>query len=145
MTVKIETSVVINKSVEVVFEFMANPENDMLWQSGVLGSRKTSEGRMGAGTTEESEFQFLGRRIKSTLEVTEYEPHRKIEYKTISGPIPFKVSYIFDSLAEGGTKVTFVMEGDAGGFFKLAEPLVARTVQRQWETNLATLKDILEA
>jgi hypothetical protein len=32
-----------------------------------------------------------------------------------------------------------------GGFFKLAEPLVARVVRRQMETDMATLKDLLEA
>ncbi len=145
MTIKFETSVVINRSIEAVFEFMANPENDMLWQSGVLESRKTSEGPMGVGTIEESETQLLGRRIKSTLEVTAYEPNRRIVYKTTSGPIPFEAEYILDSLAEGDTKVTIVAEGEVGGFFKLAEPLVARTVRRQWEANLATLKDLLEA
>ena len=145
MTAKVETSVVIKKPIGVVFVFMADPEKDMLWQSGVLSSRNTSGDPMGVGTTEEQEVLLLGRRIKSTLEVSEYEPNRKIEYKTILGPVPFKAGYIFDSLAEGDTKVTFYAEGDVGGFFKLAEPLVARVVQRQWEANLSTLKDLLEA
>jgi dehydrogenase/reductase SDR family protein 12 len=145
MTIKIETSVVINKPVESVFEFMANSENDTQWQSGVLDSRKKSEGPRGVGTIEESEVQFLGRRIKSTLDISVYEPNRKIVYKTTSGPIPFEAEYIFDPLAKGETKVTFGIKGDASGFFKLAEPLVARTLQRQWETNLANLKDLLEA
>ena len=145
MTVKTETSVVINRPIEAVFEFMADPKNDMQWQSGVLESRRTSEGPMGVGTIEEQEAQFLGRRIKSTFEVTEYELNRKIKYKATSGPIPVEAEYILDSLAEGGTKVRFVAEGDVGGFFKLAEPLVGRTFKRQWEANLATLKDLLEA
>ena len=34
---------------------------------------------------------------------------------------------------------------EVGGFFKLAEPLVARVVRRQMETDMATLKDLLEA
>jgi len=32
-----------------------------------------------------------------------------------------------------------------GGIFKLAEPVVNRMMQRQLESNLANLKDILEA
>jgi hypothetical protein len=32
-----------------------------------------------------------------------------------------------------------------GGFFKLAEPLVVRMLNRQFETNFANLKDLLEA
>jgi hypothetical protein len=36
------------------------------------------------------------------------------------------------------------MQGEASGFFKLTEPIVARSTQRQWETNQANLKDLLE-
>jgi hypothetical protein len=38
-----------------------------------------------------------------------------------------------------------VIEGEAGGFFKLAEPLVVHAVERELANNLATLKDVLEA
>jgi hypothetical protein len=38
-----------------------------------------------------------------------------------------------------------VGEAEAGGFFKLAEPVVNRMMQRQLEGNIANLKDILEA
>ena len=41
--------------------------------------------------------------------------------------------------------VDVVIEGEPGGFFKLAEPLVARAVKRQLDTDSATMKDILEA
>ncbi len=145
MTAKVETSVVINRPVEEVFEFMANAENDILWRSGVLESRKTSQGPMGVGTTEELDSQFLGRRFKSTFDVTAYEPYREIGYKTTSGPLSIKVAYLYDALEGGKTKVTFVLEGEAGGFFKLAEPILMSMAQRQWQTNLAALKDILEA
>lgn len=143
-TAKVKISILVNKPVETVFEFMADPENDILWQSGVLESRRTSQGPMGVGTTEESESQFLGRRFKSTYDVTAYEPNREIGNKTTSGLVAVKVAYLYEALDGGQTKVTFVLEGDAGSFFKLAEPILVRMTQRQWETNLAALKDILE-
>ncbi len=37
-----------------------------------------------------------------------------------------------------------MIEGEPGGFFKLAEPLVVRAVGRELANNLATAKDILE-
>ncbi len=40
--------------------------------------------------------------------------------------------------------MNFVLQGEPGGFFKLAEPLLGRMNQRQWDTNLANLKDVLE-
>jgi hypothetical protein len=44
-----------------------------------------------------------------------------------------------------GTQVTFLLAGEPGGFFKLAEPVLMQILQRQWQTNLANLKDVLEA
>ena len=32
-----------------------------------------------------------------------------------------------------------------GGFFRLAEPLVARAIRRQMEADMATMKDMVEA
>jgi hypothetical protein len=52
----------------------------------------------------------------------------------------------YDLVADG--KVLFVedlLEAEVGGFFKLAEPLVGRAARRQTETDMATLKDLLEA
>jgi len=87
--------------------------------------------------------QVLGRRIEIASELTEFEPLRVVGFKSTSGPIPLEGRYAFEPDG-GGAKVTFTMQGEAGGFFKLAEPIVARSTQRQWETNLANLKDLLE-
>jgi len=35
-------------------------------------------------------------------------------------------------------------EGEPGGFFKLAEPIVARASERQLKGDFETLKDLLE-
>lgn len=142
--VKVETSIVINRPVEEVFEFVDNARNDLQWQSGVLESEQTSEGPVRVGTTFRTVNTFLGKRLESTVEVTEYEPNKKIATKSLSGTIPIEGSYTFESV-EGGTKVVLKGEGDVSGVFKLAEPLVVRAAQRQFEGNFATLKDILEA
>ena len=42
-------------------------------------------------------------------------------------------------------KVTLAVEADVGGFFKMAEPLVARAIKKQFETDVSTLKHLLEA
>lgn len=99
---------------------------------------------MGVGTTFSGVVQLLGRRMESAHEVTEYEPNSKLAFKVTSGPVPMKAETSFESVARG-TKVTIHAEVEPGGFFRLAEPIFARTAQRQYETNLATLKDLLEA
>ena len=140
--IRIQASVTINRPLEEVFRFMTNHQNALQWQSGLLEARVTND-VVGVGKTWVDVVQVLGRRIEIASELTEFEPLRVVGFKSTSGPIPLEGRYAFEPDG-AGTKVTFTLQGEAGGFFKLAEPIVARSTQRQWETNLANLKDLLE-
>ncbi|MFQ6089520.1 MAG: SRPBCC family protein [Candidatus Methanofastidiosia archaeon] len=142
--VKIEQSVVINRPVEEVFTFLSNPENELQYRSSLLEAEQTSEGPMGVGTTFREVEKFIGKRIESTYEVTEYETNKKYSFKTISGPAPGEVSMSFESV-EGGTKVSFAMDFEIGGLFKLAKPVVIRMTKKQVDDEVSNLKDLLEA
>lgn len=142
--IKNENSVEINKPIEEVFEYVTNIDNLPLWAGPVTEAKQTSVGPVGVGTTQTQVAQLLGRRIESSLEVTEYEPNKKFTTKSTSGPIPIEVHYNFEPVAEG-TRLEVVGILDAGGFFKLAEPLVARTLKRQTEGDFKTLKELLES
>ena len=41
--------------------------------------------------------------------------------------------------------MSFTLEGQPGGFMKLTEPLMTTLMKRQTESDLATLKDLMEA
>ena len=140
--IRIQASVTVNRPLEQVFRFMTNHQNALQWQSGLLEARVTND-VVGVGKTWVDVVQVLGRRIEIASELTEFEPLRAVGFKSTSGPIPLEGRYAFEPDG-AGTKVTFTLQGEAGGFFKLAEPIVARSTQRQWETNLANLKDLLE-
>ena len=142
--IKVENSVEINKSVEEVFEYVVNIENLPQWAGPVLEAKQTSEGPVGVGTTQSQVAQLLGRKIESTLEVTEYELNKKYTTKSTSGPIPIEVQHNFEQIP-GGTRLETIGLVDASGFFKLAEPLVARTLKRQTEGDVKTLKELMEA
>lgn len=140
--IRIQASVTINRPLEEVFRFMTDNQNALQWQSGLLEARVTND-VIGVGKTWVDVVQVFGRRIEIASELTEFEPLRMVGFKSTSGPIPLEGRYAFEPDG-AGTKVTFTLQGEPGGFFKLAEPIVARSTQRQWETNLANLKDLLE-
>ncbi len=52
-------------------------------------------------------------------------------------------TYTFEEVS-AGTRLTRIAEGETRGFFKLAEPLIERAVERQVKNDLEMLKDILE-
>jgi uncharacterized membrane protein len=141
---RVEASVVIDRPLEEVFAFAGNLENHTQWNSGVVEAEQTSEGPIGVGTTFRGVDHFLRQRVEWTSEVTEYQPERRVDYTIAAGAIHLEESCTFEPV-EGGTKLTVLYEGEAGGIIKLAEPIVVRMLQRQTEGNLANLKDVLEA
>ena len=141
--VRIQSSLTVNRPPHEVFGFISdNGKNAVQWVSGLIEARVTND-VMGIGRAWVDTMQVLGRRVEVASEVTEYEPNRAIGFRSTSGPIPVEGRYAFEPAGEG-TKLTYTLQGVPGGFFKLAEPLVARSMQRQWDTNLANLKDVLE-
>ena len=142
--IDIELSVVINRTIEETFQFVVNHgENSPLWVAGLAEVKGLPEGPVDVGAQWTDVGSFFGVRGETSYELTEYTENSSIGYKTISGPSTFTGKYIFEPV-DGGTKVSLTMKGETGGLFKLAEPIVARMFRRQWDTNLANLKDLLE-
>lgn len=141
--IKIETQVEIDKPSDEVFAYISNFENNPQWQSGQIEARFTSEGALQVGSTYDQVATFLGRRIVSTFEVLEYEPGYKVKASSTSGSFPITFTRMVEP-EEGGSLVTAVVEGDASGFFKLAEPLMKIMVQRSVDADYRNLKQILE-
>jgi uncharacterized protein YndB with AHSA1/START domain len=141
--IKINLSVVIHRPVEEVFAYSNDISHWAEWNPGLIEA-SASEGPLQAGTRIREVFKFLGRRIESTFELVEYAPNRKVTYRTVAGPIPMTGTQTYEPV-DGGTKLTVSGEGEAGGFFKLAEPVVAGMTRRQFQTGLENLKDLLEA
>lgn len=140
--VRIEFSIDVDRPPSEVFAYLTDAESLPEWQSSAVEAHWEGEKTSGARVKEVR--KFLGRRMESELEVAEYEPDRRFALKVLSGPVPFSAQHTLEP-RNGGTRLTFVGEGEPGGFFKLAEPIVARTAERQFKSDFETLKDVLEA
>ena len=142
--VRAEESVVVQRPIDEVFGYFTDAAKIPEWQASALEARVQGDGPMRAGSRALETRKFLGRRMESTMEVLEYEPPRRFTIKVSSGLVPFQVTSDL-SEEDGGTRIRSVLEGEPGGFLRLAEPLVARGVERELRNNLATLKDVLES
>ncbi len=141
---RVEVSVDIGRPPKEVFEFITTFENNVLWQNGVLEAKLTSDGPLGVGSTYAQTSKFLGQRIQFAFEVLEFEPNRRIRFKTTSGTFPVDIVRSVEPIV-GGTRVKAIIQGEAGGIFKLAAPVLDRMTQRQIEADYASLKELLEA
>src|SRR5918992_167867 len=97
-------STTIKRPVEDVFAVLSNPETSPKWSSSSLESKKISEGPIGVGTTWRSVSKFLGRRIETEMEITEFEPNRKFTLRSMSGPFPLQAAVPFERI-EAGTRI----------------------------------------
>ena len=141
---KFERCISINRPRKEVFDFVTNLDNDSQWQSGIESVERTSAGPIGAGSTWKYRSKLLGRKVETEIEMTSYDPPRKASVKAISGPVPFENTYEFES-KENGTQLCLCGQAEFGGFFKLAEGLVGRQLEKQVEADTNALKLILEA
>lgn len=139
---KVENTVVIQKSVDEVFAFVNNPDNTTKWQGGVEAVKHDGgTSQVGAQYTEVR--KFMGREMNTIMEVTAFEVNNKYTAKVVKGPVAFDVDVTFT--AEGGnTKMTTIVQGEPGGFFKLAENMVAKQLKESLEEDGKRLKSLLE-
>ena len=142
--IKIEQDFFINRSQQDVYDYMTNPANNSQWQSQTESSEWTSDGPTGVGSTAKSVIKMLGRKIEAELEVTSWDPPNQVSFKSVSGPVPFENVVKFEAQGDG-TYITQYVQAEPGGFFKMAEGLVGKQMQKTFETNSSALKLLLES
>ncbi len=134
----------IDRPQQEVFDFQSDPANFPQWQGGTESAGWASEGPVGVGSIVHSETRMLGLKRAIDGELTQWEPPTSWSMKASSGPMSFGVTNRFEP-QDGGTLLTQVFSGEIGGFFKMAEGLVAKQLRKQVESNAKALKALLEA
>jgi carbon monoxide dehydrogenase subunit G len=141
--VNFKTSVRIERAVDEVFEYVADPRNFPRWNSAVQEVQQTSPGTDGAGATYSMVRELPGGRAENELEVLASLRPTEFDIRTTSGPTPFVYLYRFTD--EGSTTlVELTAEVELGGLAGALGPLASRAVKRGVDSNFADLKRILE-
>jgi uncharacterized protein YndB with AHSA1/START domain len=140
--VKFEISTHINRPVAEVFFYLSDPAKLPEWNS-VVEEATPSETPVKAGTKIQTRARFLGRKIESPSVVSEYELNKRYATKS-EKPFALTITNTFESEG-GGTRVVAIFDGEPGGFFKIGEPIVARIAKKQFQAQLETAKELLEA
>lgn len=134
-------SIVVARPPEEVFAFLADVRNLPRWQTGIVDLRAEGEPALGARHVEVR--SLLGKHVEATLEVTAYEPPRRLDLTVVEGPLKLRVAHTLEP-ADGGTLLRVEGEGEPGKLFRFAGPLLAKAVEKQTRDDLARLKQVLE-
>ena len=135
------SEIVINRPPDDVFEFLANPENDPQWRSGVIDLKRVSGNGIGARYAQGVKGPG-GRRISADIEITELIPGETIAFHTLSGPVRPRGRYQLTAV-DGGTRVRFELEANVKGLRRLIAPMVQKTMNKE-VGQLDRLKRVIE-
>jgi len=143
---RVEESIEIGRPRKEVFDYVSEPDNFPEWTGTAIEVRKGAPGPLREGDTFTAVIKFLGRRFETPYERTSHDPDRLFKDRAAGGPIPDQDwTYTLEEVSGDTTRLTRAVEGEPGGFFKFADPLIERALKRQVRSDLETLKDLLEA
>jgi uncharacterized membrane protein len=141
--VRIELTVRIRRPAQDVFELMIDLERLPEWQSSALEAR--SDGPLQEGSRIVEQRHVLGRHVENELEVTVFEPPRRLTLKALRGPVRFTVAHeLVEEEEDRSTLVQVVAEGQPGRLTRLAEPFLARAAEQEMRRDFDRLKELAE-
>ena len=142
--IRLEHSITINRPVEEVWKFMSNLENATKWDRGVLEAKQISDGPSGVGAIIRTRRQFMGRQQIRQLQITEWEPNRRVGLAGTNEQMTAQIRYTFEPVGDR-TILTGSGEVDIRGLWKVLTPIISSMGKRDNEADLANVKRLLEA
>ena len=143
MTTYFENVIMIDRPREDVFAFLADLENVPRWNLAIEVTLKTSPSSVGVGTTYR-QIRSAPERSEEVLEVTAFEPPRRLIIEVQVGPFRARTGYTMEA-AEAGTRLTNWVELEPPSIISRAVvPLAASQSKAVVASNLERLKGILE-
>jgi hypothetical protein len=143
--IDVSTSVVIERPRPVVAAYAADPSNAPSWSDNIDSVEWVTAPTVAVGSGAAFVARFLGRTLRYTYEITEYEPEARLVMSTTEGPFPMETTYTWDAHGEAATRMTLRNRGEPAGFSKLASPLMVPAMRRANRKDLDRLKQLLEA
>ena len=113
--IKLQGSIVINRPVEQVYEFMANIDNIMKWDSEAVKFRQVSPGPVGVGTKLEVEYESRGKPLILNVVITGKDLNKRVSYTIESRVANGMTQYSFEPV-DSGTRFTKYQEVEGKGF-----------------------------
>ena len=133
----------IDRPVHEVFAYATDPDKLTSWQTNTVSARREDAGPYGVGSRlREVHRAPGGKELESVVEVVEYVPDRVFALEVKEGT-PIHAHLQFDPVG-AGTRLRFRAHGKLTGPMRIIEPLIGRTLRKQFSQQVATLKQVLE-
>ncbi len=142
--IKLESTIVINRPVQEVWDFVSDCTNEPKWHTDCISARHTSPPPLGPGSTQAWAMTYAKGK-EANLRVTACDPGRLEQLETVSAPMNVKPTLTYTFAAEGdGTRFTRAMEVHPTGATRSIEPFLRRMMKKNNARYVENLKTALE-
>lgn len=145
MNVDVETEIVIARPVADVAAYAGDPSNAPTWYDNIDTVEWKTSPPVRVGSVVEFVARFLGRTLRYSYELVEWERGQRLVMRTQQGPFPMETTYTWSVTANGSTRMTLRNRGEPTGFSRLMAPIMKPAMRRANRKDLAKLKKILES
>jgi uncharacterized membrane protein len=143
--IKFHIPIEIERPLHEVFGYVTDPEKLSSWQTNTVSVAMEGGEAFGLGARiRETHRAPGGRELHSVVEISQYEPDRRVELRIVEGPLPVDGLFVFTPSEAGATRVELFGTGRPSGAMRLATPLLKLAVRRQFRDNLRALKRLME-
>ncbi|MEO8396822.1 MAG: SRPBCC family protein [Chloroflexota bacterium] len=141
-----EHSVIINHSIEDVFKNATCLKGCINWQASVLHAEQVGNEAVHVGSRYKHSIKFMGITGQTQPQVTVFDPPRRFAFRDPDAPVAFETIFDFEEVPEG-TCFTTRIESEVNQSFlgKLALPIFLNAMKRQFDSDVTTLKELLES
>ena len=144
MTVDVQTEIVIDRPVEVVAVYAADPTNAPAWYANIDSVHWKSTASVAVGSAVGFVARFLGRRLEYTYEIVDLVPDERLVMRTQQGPFPMETTYTWSAVDDRSTLMTLRNRGEPAGFARITAGAMQRAMRRANTKDLQNLRRILE-
>ena len=141
MTIEAQGEATIRRTVEDVFDYLADPRNEPRWLPGAKSVTMTSGGEPRRGSAFVGEYERAGR---IELQIVEFERPSRVTFRAHSRIVRFDDAVQLAPV-DGGTRLQAQMTAEPQGLMRLVGPLMGRTLRKQFASNWEHLRRALEA
>jgi Polyketide cyclase / dehydrase and lipid transport len=142
--VNIAGEIVINRPIDVVFDFVADERNEPRYNPRLRRVEQTTPCPIGLGTRFRAETTAtMGHTAEMVIEWTDFDRPRRLASSTHMSAMDIHGTLTFDPVP-AGTRMRWWWEITPRGLLRLVRPMVACLGQRQERANWAGLKHYLE-
>jgi len=139
-------SIVINRPVDDVFEYMNDVRRELEWQPQLIEAEQSPAGPTAVGSRRRYVSEFMGKRLVNTYVVKIYEPNDRLVVETTKDSVLDASSEIRWEAVPEGTRVTMALDGRPKGALRFVPAsILESTFENEVVTTLKRLKERLES